>query len=50
MAPATSSDPRRQQTFGGIPLLILDEVGYLPIDKTGADLMFQALAARCEKA
>lgn len=31
-------------------MLILDEVGYLPIDKAGADLMFQVLAARYEKA
>jgi DNA replication protein DnaC len=33
-----------------VSLLILDEVGYLPIDKTGADLMFQVLAARYEQA
>jgi len=29
-------------------LLILDELGYLPIDKRGADLMFQVIAARYE--
>ena len=27
-------------------LLLLDELGYLPIDKRGADLMFQVVAAR----
>ena len=27
---------------------ILDELGYLPIDKRGADLMFQVVAARYE--
>lgn len=36
--------------YAGVGVLILDEVGYLPIDKAGADLMFQALAARYEKA
>jgi len=29
-------------------LLVLDELGYLPIDKRGADLMFQVVAARYE--
>lgn len=31
-------------------LLVLDELGYLPIDKTGADLLFQIISARYEKA
>ena len=30
-------------------LLIIDEVGYLPVDKTGANLLFQLLAKRYEK-
>jgi DNA replication protein DnaC len=30
-------------------LLILDEVGYLPIDKHGADLLFQVISARYER-
>jgi len=29
-------------------LLVLDEIGYLPIDKTGADLLFQIISARYE--
>jgi DNA replication protein DnaC len=29
-------------------LLVLDEVGYLPIDKQGADLLFQVISARYE--
>ena len=29
-------------------LLILDELGYLPIDKTGADLLFQVISLRYE--
>ena len=30
-------------------LLIIDELGYLPIDKTGADLLFQVLSGRYER-
>ena len=30
-------------------LLILDELGYLPIDKHGADLLFQIISYRYEK-
>lgn len=30
-------------------LLIMDELGYLPIDKTGADLLFQVISLRYEK-
>jgi DNA replication protein DnaC len=29
-------------------LLLLDELGYLPIDKRGADLLFQVIASRYE--
>jgi DNA replication protein DnaC len=31
-----------------LSLLLLDELGYLPIDKRGADLLFQVVAARYE--
>jgi len=31
-----------------VPFLFLDELGYLPIDKRGTDLMFQVVAARYE--
>ena len=30
-------------------LLILDELGYLPIDKHGADLLFQVISQRYER-
>lgn len=30
-------------------LLIMDELGYLPIDKNGADLLFQIISARYER-
>ncbi len=31
-------------------LLVLDELGYLPLDKTGADMLFQIISQRYEKA
>lgn len=31
------------------PVLVIDEVGYLPIDKTGADLLFQVFSQRYER-
>ena len=31
-------------------VLLLDELGYLPIDKTGADLLFQVISGRYERA
>lgn len=30
-------------------VLVIDELGYLPIDKTGADLLFQVLSGRYER-
>ena len=30
-------------------ILIIDEIGYLPIDKTGADLLFQVISQRYER-
>ncbi len=30
-------------------LIVLDEIGYLPIDKTGADLLFQIISKRYEQ-
>lgn len=32
-----------------VELLIIDELGYLPIDKRGADLLFQVISKRYEK-
>jgi DNA replication protein DnaC len=31
-------------------LLVVDELGYLPIDKHGADLLFQIISQRYERA
>ena len=36
------------KTFVRPQVLLLDELGYLPIDKRGADLLFQVVAARYE--
>jgi DNA replication protein DnaC len=36
------------KTYTHPTLLLLDELGYLPIDKRGADLLFQVVAARYE--
>ena len=39
---------RALRTYTNPSLLLLDELGYLPIDKRGADLLFQVVAARYE--
>lgn len=33
----------------GLSLLILDEIGYLPLKKDQSDLFFQVVAKRCEQ-
>lgn len=38
----------RVKHFSKYKLLIIDEIGYLPIDKTGANLFFQLIAKRYE--
>lgn len=35
--------------YTSVHLLVLDEIGYLPIDKNGADLLFQIISARYER-
>ncbi len=39
---------RRLKHFAKYKLLIIDEIGYLPVDKTGANLLFQLIAKRYE--
>lgn len=41
--------PARLRWINRSPLLIIDEVGYLPIEKNGANLFFQLVNARYEK-
>jgi DNA replication protein DnaC len=38
----------RLKALSRVALLILDEVGYVPLDKTGADHLFQVIARRYE--
>lgn len=40
----------RLRTFTRPDLLIMDELGYCPIDKHGADMLFQVISARYERA
>ncbi len=54
---ARLGDAKRQGTFeaelqrlGRIPLLIVDEVGYIPFDPEAANLMFSLVSARYEQA
>ena len=40
---------QRLKNFCKYSLLIIDEIGYLPVDKDGANLFFQLIARRYEK-
>jgi DNA replication protein DnaC len=42
--------PERLRFLGKFKLLIIDEIGYLPMDIAGANLFFQLIARRYEKA
>lgn len=48
-AAATGSLKRTMQRYLKPKLLIVDELGYLPIDKLGADLLFQIFSERYER-
>lgn len=48
-ARATHQLDRAIKKYVSPRLLIMDEVGYLPIDKVGADLLFQVISQRYEK-
>ena len=45
---ADNSFPAKLRTFVQPPLLIIDEVGYLPVPKEGANFLFQVVAKRYE--
>lgn len=47
LADRTLEDELRR--FGHCPLLIVDEIGYLPIDALGANIFFQFVTSRYEK-
>jgi DNA replication protein DnaC len=42
--------PDKLRTLGRYKLLVIDEIGYLPMDIQGANLFFQLIARRYEKA
>jgi DNA replication protein DnaC len=48
-AAATGTLKRAMQRYVKPRLLICDELGYLPIDKLGADLLFQIISERYER-
>jgi DNA replication protein DnaC len=40
---------RRQKQLAGCKLLIIDELGYVPLSTTGAELLFESLSQRYER-
>ena len=48
-AQATNTLSKALKTYIAPRLLIMDELGYLPMDKRGADLLFQVISARYER-
>ena len=48
-AAGTGSLKRTMQRYLKPSLVIMDEIGYLPIDKLGADLLFQVISERYER-
>ena len=48
-AQATNTLSKALKTYVAPRLLLIDELGYLPMDKRGADLLFQIISARYER-
>src|SRR6266699_1022131 len=48
-AQATGTLKRAMNRYLRPAIVLIDELGYLPIDKTGADLLFQIISGRYEK-
>jgi len=48
-AQATASLPKALKAYVAPRLLVIDELGYLPMDRRGADLLFQVISARYER-
>ncbi len=40
---------RLQRQFAGFKLLIIDELGYVPLSQTGAELLFEVFSQRYER-
>jgi DNA replication protein DnaC len=48
-AQAVHALPKALKSYLAPRLLVIDELGYLPMDKHGADLLFQVISARYER-
>lgn len=48
-AQVTHTLPKALKAYVAPRLLVVDELGYLPMDKRGADLLFQVVSARYER-
>lgn len=48
-AQATNTLPKALKSYVTPRLLLIDEMGFLPLDKRGADLLFQVISARYER-
>ena len=48
-AQATNTLPKALKSYLAPRLLLIDELGYLPMDKRSADLLFQVISARYER-
>ena len=48
-AQAVDNLPKALRRYTSPRLLVIDEMGYLPMDKRGADLLFQVISARYER-
>ena len=48
-AQATNTLSKALKSYVAPRLLVIDELGYLPMDKRGADLLFQVISARYER-
>jgi DNA replication protein DnaC len=46
----TPAASRRTRPLGRYPLLVVDEVGYIPFEPEAANLFFQLVSARYERA
>ena len=42
--------PRLQKQFANHKLLTIDELGFVPLSKTGAELLFELVSQRYERA
>ena len=49
-AQAANTLSKALKAYAAPRLLVIDELGYLPMDKRGADLIFQVISARYERA